>query len=189
MRLSDTQDQESWRQFVEIYAPLIHAYGLHHGLQDADGADLAQNVLQAIAAHAPRFQFDPSRGTFRGWLFTVTRNELLKIAARQRRQPGGSGDTHVQGLLQEQPDGRQSDAEWDREHRWRLFLWAAERVKGEFREATWRAFWLTAVEGQEIEQTARELEISVGAVYIARNRVTARIRREVETVEEPEGVP
>ena len=33
-----------------------------------------------------------------------------------------------------------------------LFRWAAERIRGDFLETTWRAFWLTMVEGQEISR-------------------------------------
>jgi RNA polymerase sigma-70 factor (ECF subfamily) len=183
MRLRDSQDAEGWRQFVEIYAPLIHAYGLHHGLQDADAADLAQEVLQRVATTAGRFEYDPARGTFRGWLFTITRNVLRKMAARKGRQPRGSGDTQMRAVLEEQPDNRVLEAEWDAEYRWNLLHWAAQRVKPEFREATWQAFWLTVIEQKEIDEVARNLTLTVGAVYIARSRVTSRIREVIAAVE------
>jgi RNA polymerase sigma factor (sigma-70 family) len=183
LRIRDPRDRIAWGEFVELYAPLIHAYGLHYGLQDADAADLAQEVLRRVARSAADFEYDPARGSFRGWLFTVTRNELLKLAARNAKKAKGSGDTQVHEVLAQQPDKAQDEEEWDREYQWNLFHWAAERVKHEFREATWQAFWLTAVGGREAGEVARELNISVGAVYIARSRVTARIRQEIQSVE------
>jgi RNA polymerase sigma factor (sigma-70 family) len=180
LRIRDPGDRIAWGDFVQLYAPLIHSYGLHRGLQDADAADLVQEVLRRVSRAIPKFEYDRERGSFRGWLLTVTRNELRKIAGRKDRQARGSGDTQVHGLLEQQPEKDEADAEWDREYRWNLFLWAAERVKAEFREATWRAFWRTVVEGEACEEVAAEIQLSVGAVYIARSRVTARIRQEIQ---------
>ena len=62
-------------------------------------------------------------------------------------------------------------------------LWAADQVRGEFRQSTWQAFWLTAVEGQDPRAAAQASGISVGAVYIARSRVMARLKSIIEQVE------
>ncbi len=62
-------------------------------------------------------------------------------------------------------------------------LWAADQIHGEFRQSTWQAFWLTAVEGQDARAAARASGILVGAVYIARSRVLARLRSIVEQVQ------
>jgi RNA polymerase sigma-70 factor (ECF subfamily) len=183
LRIRDPRDRIAWGEFVELYAPLIHAYGMHHGLQDADAADLAQEVLRRVARSAADFEYDPARGSFRGWLFTVTRNELSKLVVRGAKKTKGSGDTAMHDVLAQQPDKSRDEEEWDREYQWTLFHWAAERVRAEFREATWQAFWLTAVGGREAGDVAGELNISVGAVYIARSRVTARIRQEIQAVE------
>jgi RNA polymerase sigma-70 factor (ECF subfamily) len=187
LRIRDPDDHLAWREFVGLYAPLVHAYGRHHGLQDADAADLVQEVFRRVAKASPQFEYDRARGTFRGWLYTVTRNELFKMG-RARKEARGSGDTAVQGLLAQEPERDQDGEDWDREYHWNLFLWAAERVKSEFRTATWQAFWRTVVEAAPIEPTAKELNLSVGAVYIARSRIIARIRQEV-VLAESEGGP
>jgi RNA polymerase sigma-70 factor (ECF subfamily) len=64
-----------------------------------------------------------------------------------------------------------------------LFHWAAERIRGEFHDATWNAFWLTAVEGKETRQAAETLGLTIGAVYTARSRILARLRQMIEQVE------
>ena len=49
VRLRDPQDQEAWRAFLDLYAPLIYGFGRKSGLQDADAADLTQEVFRAVA--------------------------------------------------------------------------------------------------------------------------------------------
>jgi RNA polymerase sigma-70 factor (ECF subfamily) len=184
VRLRDTRDGQAWAQFVDLYAPLVYGFARKQGLQDADASDLTQEVLRAVAGAAGRLEYDPARGPFRAWLFTVVRNKLrnfLKVQGRHERAGGGS-DARV--LLEEQPDpalGR--EAQWDREYERRLFDWAAGQVRGAFEEATWRAFWQTAVEAHSPAEVARELGMSVGAVYIAKSRVLARLREEIRQLQ------
>ncbi len=179
-RIRDPQDQLAWSEFVRLYAPLLHAYGMKNRLQDADAADLAQDTLRNVLRAAPEFVYEPAKGSFRGWLFTIARNEIRKIAGR--RHARATGDSNVRAMLEEQPIVEPDESEWDREYRWNLFHWAALRVQPEFRINTWQAFWRTVVESEDIHVVARELAISVGAIYIARSRVTARIRHEVALV-------
>lgn len=184
LRIRDPQDAEAWRDFVRIYAPVVYGYGRRRGLQDADAADLTQDVLRAVAAAAGRLEYDPRRGSFSGWLFTVAHHQLCDLAARRRRQGAGAGDTRVRALLEQQP-ARDDDRDvWQREYERRLFNWAAERVRGSFQESTWRAFWWTAVEGQSVKEVAARLHLTAAAVYLARSRVMARLRERIEQVGE-----
>src|SRR6516162_3852103 len=76
VRLRDAQDQAAWKEFVDLYAPLVYGYVRKQGLQDADAADLSQDVLAAVAGAVGRLNYDPARGSFRNWLFTVVRRKL-----------------------------------------------------------------------------------------------------------------
>jgi RNA polymerase sigma-70 factor (ECF subfamily) len=183
VRIRDPLDAAAWAQFVDVYAPLIYGYARRHGLQDADAADLTQDVLRAVAAAAGRLEYDPRRGSFRGWLFTVVRNDLRTFLDRRRRQERGAGGTDAQHLLDQQPDrGDGPDALWQQEYERRLFRWAAERVRHDVEEKTWQAFWQTAVEGRGAREAAAALGLSVAAVYMARSRVLARLKELVQQV-------
>src|SRR5437868_12955856 len=93
LRIRDPGDRGAWAQFVELYGPLIYHFARKRRLQDADAADLTQVVLQAVAGAVERLDYDPRRGSFRGWLFQIVRHHLGKHLARQRRTPQGGGDT------------------------------------------------------------------------------------------------
>ena len=186
VRLRDARDDGAWSQFVELYAPLVFGFARKHGLQDADAADLTQDVLQAVAGGIRGLDYDPRRGSFRGWLFTVVRNKLRDFLAARNRPGRGTGDTDAQHRLQELP-AREEDqtAWWEQEYERRVFSWAAEQVRGAFRDSTWQAFWQTAVEGKTGPQVARSLGLSVAAVYLAKGRVMARLKELIqETLDE-----
>src|SRR5687767_693005 len=100
VRIRDGSDDEAWRLFVDLYGPLVYAFGRRNGLQDADAADLTQDVLQSVAGAVRGLEYDPRRGSFRGWLHTVARNRLLDF--HRKRQTRGSGDTAVHAVLEAQ---------------------------------------------------------------------------------------
>jgi RNA polymerase sigma-70 factor (ECF subfamily) len=154
-------------------------------LQDADAADVTQEVLRSVAEAIGQWDYDPRVGKFRSWLFTVTRNQLLNYLERRRRQPQVTGDTAMQERLESLPATAEDAASlWDQEYERQLFRWAAEQVRMQFSEPHWQAFWRTAVEEQAVAQVAAALELSVGAVYVAKSRVLARLRERIQELGE-----
>ncbi len=61
-----------------------------------------------------------------------------------------------------------------------------ERVKKEFQESTWQAFWKTAVEGASAADVSKQVGISTGAIYVAKSRVLARLKEEVDAMRQQE---
>ncbi len=180
VKLRDPADAGAWREFVALYEPLVYRLARRKGLQDADARDLCQEVFRAVSQAIDRWDIDPTRGSFRGWLSRIARNLLVNFLTRRPYRVRGSGSTSVQELLEAQPAGDPSaTALFEAEYRRRLFRWAADEVKSEFAATTWDAFWQTAVEGRTPADVAAELSLSVGAVYIARSRVLARLRKRI----------
>jgi RNA polymerase sigma-70 factor (ECF subfamily) len=182
LRLRDPHDERAWCEFAAIYAPLVHRLARCKGLQDADASDLTQEVFRAVVRAFESDSYDPARGSFRGWLFRIARNLVVNHLLRQSRQPQGTGNSDMQGLLEAQPAPEDS-ALFDSEYRRQLLYWAAEQVRGEFTELTWQAFWQSGVEGQSASEVARSLGTTVGTVYHCKSRVMNRLRQKVEEVQ------
>ena len=182
MRIRDPQDRIAWDQFVDIYAPVIHRFAGKNGLQDADALDLTQEVLVSVNKAIGSLDYDPHKGKFRGWLYTIVRNKIRNFWRRKQSGVQGSGDTGVNELLHNQTPKDDSLNQWEQEYEQQLYHWAIEQVRGEFRETTWQAFWQTAVKGNQGKNVARDLGMSVGAVYIAKSRVVARLKEVVDTI-------
>lgn len=180
MRLRDARDEDAWREFAEIYGPLVYRYCRKNNLQDADAADLVQEVMRSVSGAIGRLDYDRNLGRFRGWLLTIATNRLRNWIESRGRHPQGTGDSDMQEQLAN--ISAEDETFWDREYEQRVFEWAAERVKATFQESTWAAFWMTAVEAREPKDVAEQLGISVGAVHIAKSRVLARIKEQVERI-------
>jgi RNA polymerase sigma factor (sigma-70 family) len=184
VRLRDHADERAWSEFTEIYGPLVYQLARKRGLQEADAQDLVQDVFRAVARAIERFDPDPARGSFRGWLSRIAGNLIINALSAQRRHPRGSGDTEMQRLMEEQPVASETDsALFEAEYRRRLLDWAAERARGVFSEPIWQAFWQAAVQGRPAKDVAESLGMSVGTVYQYKSRVVTRIRREIERVD------
>ncbi len=181
LRLRDRDDEAAWAEFAEMYGPLIYRVARQKGLQDADARDLCQDVFQAVASAIERWDPNPDKGRFRAWLFRIVRNIMVNFFDSRRRHLNGSGRTSIQELLDAVPAGdSEIDSCFTDEYKRRVFQWAAARVKGEFTEATWQAFWATGVENCPVPDVAARLGITAGAVYVARSRVLSRLRNRVE---------
>ncbi|HEV3258665.1 MAG TPA: sigma-70 family RNA polymerase sigma factor [Gemmataceae bacterium] len=187
IRLRDAQDAEAWSQFVDIYGPLVYGFARKHGLQDADAADLMQDVLATVSKSAGHLAYDRQRGSFRGWLFTVARNRLRRFFKRQKRSTQPGSDPAVQSLLDNHPAPPEEKAQWDQEYDTRLLTWAAEQARRHFRESSWQAFWQTTMQGRSAQEVAGALGMSVGAVYVAKSRVVAHLKKLIQQVGETHG--
>ena len=186
VRLRDPADVEAWEEFTAIYGPLVRRLARAKGFQDADAADLSQDVFRAVAGAIDRWDPDPNRGSFRGWLFRIARNLIVNFLLAQKRRPRASGESAMRDLLEQQPardldpaDSALLDAEYRRE----LLSFALKRAREQFRTRTWQAFQRTAVDLESPERVAQDLGMTLGALYVARARVMARVRQIVGRVE------
>jgi RNA polymerase sigma-70 factor (ECF subfamily) len=184
VRIQDAESQAAWVEFLSLYEPFVYRFARRKGFQDADAQDLCQEVFRRVACAVKGWTPDPERGTFRGWLVRITHNLVLNQLRGARRHVKATGDSNMLQLLDALPDGHDEQTEeLEREYRRHLFALAAEAIEKEFTRSTWEAFWKTSVDGASPSAVAAELSISVGAVYIARSRVLARLRQKVQALE------
>ena len=174
LRLRDSSDAEAWSMFVSAYAPLVYGYCRKCGLQDADAADVAQEVLAQVARTMSGFVYERERGRFRDWLRTVTRNRVLKTLGR--KTPGLSQE--AASRLAEL-EASKADAEWSDEFHARTLTVALDRIRPLYEPATWRAFERVWIDDRPALETANELGVSIDLVYSAKSRILKRLREEI----------
>jgi RNA polymerase sigma factor (sigma-70 family) len=184
LRIRDARDADAWSQFAALYAPLVHGFARKYGLQEADAADVTQEVLRIIAESVKALDYDPRLGSFRGWLYTVVRNQVRKTLGRRKPHQRGTGGTEAQMLLEQHLSPEKDEtAEWNADYERRVFAHAAAQVRGDFQETTWQAFWLAGVDGKSAKEVAAQLGLTVAAVYLAKGRVMARLKEQIRILQ------
>ncbi len=182
LRVKDPADAAAWSAFLAIYRPVVYRLARSRGLQDADADDLAQQVFVSIARAVENWQPAADGPPFRAWLYRIAHNEILKAVTR-RKPDAAVGSSTVQEMLNAVPV-REDDAiaVLTLETRREAFRWAAEQVRPEFTAASWAMFWQSTVEEQAVEVVAKNHGRTKGAVYLARYRVTKRLKEKLDEV-------
>src|SRR3989442_10829475 len=90
-RLKNLDDQESWKDFFDTYAKLIHRVAIKAGLNDAEAQDVVQETVIIVAKKLPDFKYDPALGSFKSWLRLITRRRIEKQL--KKRMPAKVGQS------------------------------------------------------------------------------------------------
>src|SRR6516165_5272895 len=179
-RLRQQPDGDAWQRLVDIYTPLLQQWLGRYGLQASDVDDLIQDVLAVVVREMPQFEHNQHKGAFRRWLRTILVNRLRGFwRARQSRPPAGNSDLAQMLDQLEDPQSGLSQL-WDKEHDRHVMARLLEQIEPEVTPSTWQAFRRVVLDGKDEETVAVELGISVNAVFIAKSRVLARLRREAQ---------
>ncbi|MCG8598764.1 MAG: sigma-70 family RNA polymerase sigma factor [Verrucomicrobiales bacterium] len=182
LRLRDRADEESWREFAEIYTPLLYRYCQKREIKAQDAADIVQEVMRSVSLAMENFEYDPEKGKFKGWLFTAVRNAISAHYRKMSKRPVTAAETGMVRKIEETPDERE-EKDWEREYQRELMSWAMEKVRPEFAERIWNAFEMTALQGKSPSEVAEETGMTKNAVTLAKFRVVKRLREKTASID------
>jgi RNA polymerase sigma factor (sigma-70 family) len=188
-RLKDRDDHESWQDFFNTYWKLVYGVAVKAGLTDQEAQEVVQETVITVARRIPEFRYDPEVCSFKTWLLNLTRwrivDQLRKRkpdAAFKRRQSEGTARTPTIERIAD-PGGMNLERVWDEEWEHYIFEAALERVKKQVSPEQFQIFALRVFKEWPVMKIARELEVSVGQVYLAKHRISALIRKQVKELE------
>lgn len=178
-------ESESWSFLVRLYGPLVYSWCRRAGLDVEDASDAVQDVFTTVSTHLESFRRDRPGDSFRKWLKTIAYNCARTHQRKQAGAPQAEGGTHAQvrlnslaqGVVEEPP---QTFGDDDESEQRQLLRQTTELVRGDFTPVTWQAFWETAVCGRAAPDVAADLGITANAVRIAKSRIRARLREELD---------
>ena len=188
-RLKDWDDDKSWRDFFDTYWRIIYSSARKAGLSDAEAQEVVQETVISVAKKMKEFKYDPALGSFKGWLKQLTRR---RVVDQFRKRQGNvaefpSPDTRSSNAspLERLPDqaGQQVDAVWEADWRQNLMERALEVVKNQVSSRQFQIFDLYALRQWPVKQVASTLGINIAQVYLAKQRVSALVRKEVRRLE------
>jgi len=188
-RLKNASDAVSWQSFVDNYGRLIFQVCLRAGLQRQEAEEIVQETVTAVAQQMPKFSYDRSKGSFKGWLARVTRNHIADFltkksreAARRVELPEAQAEALAAGREISAGASHDMDAVWESEWRQHLLDRALRRVQETVTARSIQIFQLSTVQGWSIEEIAASLCISRARIYLARHRVGRLVKKEIEAL-------
>ena len=176
---AQTGETNAWKDLTDLYRPLILCWLNRQGMPADDLEDLAQEVLLSVVTHLPTFQHSGQRGAFRTWLRTIVCRRTVdywRAIDTGTQGRGGSGATVALEQIAD-PDSA-LNRQWDDEHDQYVIHCLLDLVEQKFEPVSLQAFRRLTLDGASGAEVAQELGLSVGAVYVAKSRVLARLRLE-----------
>jgi len=177
-RLHDSRDEGAWQLFDGRFRGVIVATGLRLGLSRSDAEEAAQETIAQALRDYQAGRYDRSRGRLSSWIVSIARHRIVDL--QRARKP------HLD-LERAMAETRESDvaAAFDQALERRIFeeAWALVRATSNASEATLMAFELTALRSVPAAEAAAQCGLSVDQVYVARNRVSQRLKEAVEKID------
>jgi RNA polymerase sigma-70 factor (ECF subfamily) len=181
-RMRDPRDTVAWQTFVDVYGPLIYRHARSKGLQDADAAEVTQEVLLQVCRSIQQFEYSPERGRFRDWLGLVTQNKIRRFLHKEAGVVHARGESSDHAL--ERVASPVQDTQWSEDFHRHMLQIALVRVRPHFEEQVWRAFEMVWRDNQVPGAVARELGERIDWVYLAKSRVLKRLQDEIRQLAE-----
>ncbi len=186
VRLKDTEDQQSWQEFNDLYGKLIFGFAIKAGLTETEAQEVVQETLIAAAKNLPEFRYDPKVCSFKTWLLNLSNwrvtDQLRKRLPGLHRPASPDDATARTATIERMPDtaGTQLEALWEKEWHTALLEAALAKVKAHVDLKQWQIFDLYALKEWSARDVAKALSVSMGRVYLAKHRVSALAKRELK---------
>lgn len=186
-RIADPNDARSWVEFYGIYKKLVFGFATRFGLPRADAEEVTQDVFNEVAQNISKFESNPERGSFRGWLLNLTRWRVMDRARQQQRHDKHRAPRNPEpksdqtSTIERLPDAgaQEPDELWEREWEHRVLETAMERLASRVDARHFQVFELHVAQGWPLARIAKHLEMNPATVYVINYRLKRELKREV----------
>jgi RNA polymerase sigma factor (sigma-70 family) len=126
-------------------------------------------------------KYDREKGRLRTWILTIARHRMVDL----HRKKGVRKEARGVSAVMETPGEEAIEACWSAEERSAILREALDALKTDSNLAatTIEAFELQVLHRRNAHQVAKQLDISVNDVYLAKSRVTQRLKDMVTQIE------
>ncbi len=189
-KLDNWEDQKVWDEFYQTYWRLVFSVATKAGLTREEAFDVVQETILAIARQVKKGQYDPRAGSFKAWLLQMTRWRILDVFRARKRQPSladqgnessDNADLAMERLTHEKDNILEKV--WDKEWRDNISSAALERVRSRVSPRQYQIFDCYVMKGWGVKKTSEVLGINAAQVYLAKHRVGALVKKEVQILE------
>ncbi|MBI2926123.1 MAG: sigma-70 family RNA polymerase sigma factor [Verrucomicrobia bacterium] len=188
-RLRNWDDRASWEDFFNTYSKLIYNVARQSGLTEAEAQDVVQETVITVAKQMPEFKYDPSKGSFKGWLLKTAQWRINdQFRKRQpcvplRAEPQTDREGMPAGESGPAPEAFRLDEQWDELWKENLLEAALERVRERVDPKEFQMFDLMVRRECPPLKVAQRLDVTRAHVYYAKYKIARMLRQEVERME------
>jgi RNA polymerase sigma-70 factor (ECF subfamily) len=177
--LHDQSNDAVWSAIDARYRPVIAALAVRLGLRSPDADEVAQQALAEFVRSYKDGRYDRTKGRLSSWILGIAHHTALKMM--QKREGNNSGT-----MISELADEQSLRTIWTDERDRTILAKAMDllRDESEIDERTLLAFELVALRGVPAIEAGEQAQMTVDQVYVAKNRVTRKLRVLVEQLTE-----
>jgi RNA polymerase sigma factor (sigma-70 family) len=187
-RLANWDDQRRWQEFFDTYWKLIYSTSRKSGLTDVEAQEVVQETVITIAKKIGKLKYDPSIGSFKGWLLQITRwriaDQFRKREPENTKRAQASEESQT-ATIERVPDSNviNLDALWEKEWQENLFAAAIARVRKKVDPKQFQIFDCYVRKDWPAQKVAERLHVNIGQVYLTRHRISALLKKEIKALE------
>jgi RNA polymerase sigma-70 factor (ECF subfamily) len=183
----DLGNEHKWIEFHDTYSDLIFFAIRKAGLQPAEAEDVTQDIFIELARRMPRFEYDRTQGSFRGWLLRLV-SWRIKDRFRNRSSrpgtPGSAGPDDSGAELEQLSDitvERAMEEYWNDAWRKAVVRRALSNIQktSKLSERHLQILDLLLVRGLKPAEVAKRLEIKRALVDTTYSRSRERLEEEI----------
>ena len=188
-RLKATINGESWEVFFNTYWELIYNVARRKGLSEADSQDIVQETILKVHKSLDRFQYNRKRGSFKGWLRTITRSRLVEHYKKKQRQPPTQQpredeDDPLANLAD--PQGLELERIWSEEWSRSLIQRSLDFLKQQVSLKQYQIFKCHCIDEWTVKEVCDALNVNAAQVYMAKQRVGKIFAAKLERLKQEE---
>ena len=193
-RLKNWEDQSSWQDFFDTYWKLIYNVAIKGGLSPAEAEDIVQETIISVAKHMPTFQYDSSIGSFKTWLFNMTRWRMIDYIREKhqtpsttsrkkpsRSEPTDEEETQTIHRIMD-PASKELYVAWSQEWESNLLDTAVAKIKRRVDPEKYQIFNFYVNKDWPVEKVAKHFDMPVDQVYLIKHRITGMIKDELNRI-------
>lgn len=182
--LRDQGNEPVWSQLDARYRPVIAGLARRLGLKDSDAEEVAQQALSEFVRAYRDGRYDRNKGRLSSWILGIAHHTTLRLMrdSRHARPVGGEGRNDLADIADEST----LRSIWTDERDRAILARAMSMLRDESSvdDRTMQAFELVALRGVPAAEAAAQSGMSVDQVYVAKSRMTRRLRETVERLTE-----
>lgn len=179
-KIRDKHDDVAWADFTFYYRKYIYNITRRMGLNHHDAEEVVQTVIIKSWDKLPEFQYDSTKGRFRGWLCRVTGNAVKTYYRDHKKRfveydalESEHATSHYETFTESEID-QLADQEWEEyipELAWK-------NIEKHFDSNVRQVFYLIK-EKRSVSEIAQQLGIADSSVYVYKKRIQDKLHPEM----------